>query len=349
MGKHGRRSPNTCVGCRTPVKVISTRDCPHPPWARGPLQPPQSNPVKHIHFLQLVGLSALWGASFLFIRMASPLLGPWVLAGLRVALATVTLGAVMLALRHAWPWSHWRQLLRLGMLALAVPFLLYAWAALRLPAGYLALLNTTAVLFSTLTSAWLGDDRLSTRKLLGCAVGFAGVGLIVGLGPVDTGGPQLWAMLACLVAAASYGLSTPLMKRATQHMEPLAIALGMNVAAAVVLLPGAALHTAQATFNVTAVAAVAVLGVFSSGLASWMHLRIMRHVSSVAAVSPAFLIPLFGVTWGHLLLGESVGAGLLAGGLLVLLATALVTGFNPLAPAKLTGVADVADVAAPKP
>lgn len=299
--------------------------------------------MKHAHFLQLVGLSALWGASFLFIRVASPLLGPWVLAGLRVALATATLAVVMVVLRHAWPWSHWRHLLRLGALAVAVPFLLYAWAALRLPAGYLALLNTTAVLFSTLTSAWLGDDRLTPTKLLGCVLGFTGVALIVGLGPVDTGAPQLWAMLACLVAAASYGLSTPLMKRATQRMEPLAIALGMNVSAALVLVPGAVLHAPQAQFNPTAMVAVAVLGVLSSGMATWAHLRIMRHVSPVAAVSPAFLIPLFGVTWGHLLLGESVGAGLLAGGLLVLAATALVTGFNPLQRAKW------ADVAAPKP
>lgn len=303
----------------------------------------QFPPVKHAHFLQLVGLSALWGASFLFIRVASPLLGPWVLAGMRVALATFTLGAVMLVLRHSWPWAHWRHLSRLGLLAVAVPFLLYAWAALRLPAGYLALLNTTAVLFSTLASAWLGDDRLTPLKLTGCALGFGGVALIVGLGPVDTAAPQLWAMLACLVAAASYGMSTPLMKRATQRMEPLAIALGMNVSAGLVLIPGAALHAPQAVFTGTALAAVAALGVVSSGLATWLHLRIMRHVSPVAAVSPAFLIPLFGVTWGHLLLNETLGAGMLAGALLVLLATGLVTGFNPLARAKL------ADVAAPKP
>lgn len=299
--------------------------------------------MKHAHFLQLVGLSALWGASFLFIRVASPLLGPWVLAGVRVALATLTLGVIMWVLRHRWPWSHWRDLTRLGLLAVAVPFVLYAWAALRLPAGYLALLNTTAVLFSTLASAWLGDDRLTPTKLAGCALGFGGVALIVGLGPVDTTAPKLWAMLACLAAAASYGLASPLMKRATQRMEPLAIAVGMNVSASVVLVPGAVWYAPQAEFTGTALASVVALGVVSSGLAGWLHLRIMRHVSPVAAVSPAFLIPLFGVTWGHLLLDEAIGAGLLAGALLVLLATALVTGFNPLVRTKLV------DVPMPKP
>ena len=286
--------------------------------------------MKTRHFLQLVGLSALWGASFLFIRMASPLLGPWVLAGLRIVLAGLTLGLLMQALNQPWPWGRWRELLRLGVLAVAVPFLLYAWAALRLPAGYMALLNTTAVLFSTMASAWLGDDRLTRTKLLGCAVGFVGVALIVGLGPIEPTPPRIWAALACLLAAACYGTATPFMKRATQRMEPLAIALGMNVGAGVLLLPGAALNWPQAQFTPTMVAAVLVLGVASSGLASWVHLRIMRHVSPVAAISPAFLIPLFGVTWGHLVLDEAVGTGLLAGGLLVLVATALVTGFNPV-------------------
>lgn len=265
----------------------------------------------------------------MFIRVASPLLGPWVLAGTRVLLATVTLGLVAAALRQPWPWAHWPELLRLGLVAVTLPFLLYAWAALRLPSGYLALLNTTAVLFGTLASAWLGEDRLTRAKVLGCVIGFVGVGLIVRLGPITPDPPRLWAALACLAAAASYGCATPWMKRATQRIEPLAIALGLNAAACALLVPGAALHWSGATFTPAALVAVATLGIAASGLASWVHLRVMRHVSPVAAISPAFMVPLFGVSWGHLLLDEPLGAGLLGGGLLVLLATALVTGFNP--------------------
>jgi len=94
--------------------------------------------VKTRHFAQLVGLSALWGASFLFIRIASPVIGPLVLAGCRVALAGLTLALIMRGLKQGWPWEHWRELLLLGALSVAAPFLLYAWAALRLPAGYSA-------------------------------------------------------------------------------------------------------------------------------------------------------------------------------------------------------------------
>jgi len=120
------------------------------------------------------------------------------------------------------------------------------------------------------------------------------------------------------------------MKRATRQMEPLVIAAGIHLASLPMLLPGALWTLPQARVTPLALGVVALLGVVTSGLAYWLHLRIIRHVSPVAAMSPAFLIPVFGVTWGHVFLGEAVSPGIFAGGALVLLATALVTGFNPL-------------------
>jgi len=286
--------------------------------------------VKFRHFAQLVALSALWGASFLFIRIASPVMGPLVLAGCRVALAAVTLALIMRGLRQKWPWEHWRELLLLGALTVAVPFLLFAWAALRLPAGYSALLNTTAVIFGTLASAWFKEDTFTLRKLLGCVCGFVGVGLIVQLGPVQADAATLAAALACIIAAACYGFATPLTKRAITRMQPLAIAAGIHVAAMVLVLPGALWAWPQARFTAEAMGAVALMGVVTSGLAYWAHVRILRHVSPVAAMSPMFMIPVFGVTWGHLFLDETLSPGIFLGGSLVLLASALVTGFNPL-------------------
>jgi len=286
--------------------------------------------VKTRHFAQLIGLSALWGASFMFLRIASPVMGPWVLAGGRVALAALTLALLMRLLRHRWPWAHWKELTLLGALSVSVPFLLYAWAALRLPAGYSALLNTTVVLFGTLSAAWFGQDTLTWRKLAGCVAGAAGVALIVRLGPVQPDWPTLMAALACIGAAFCYGVSTPLMKRATQRIQPLAISASIHVFALLMVLPGALWALPEARFTTPALTAMLVLGVVTSGLAYWAHLRIIRHVSPVAATSPAFLIPVFGVTWGHIFLGEALSPGIFAGGALVLLATALVTGFNPL-------------------
>ena len=121
----------------------------------------------------------------MLLRIAAPVLGPNVLAAGRIALATVTLAIIMLVMKQRWPWRHWRELAALGALSVAVPFLLFAWALIRIPAGYGALLNSTAVVFGTLASAWLKEDTLTARKLVGCALGFVGVGLIVRLGPVD--------------------------------------------------------------------------------------------------------------------------------------------------------------------
>lgn len=286
--------------------------------------------VKSRHLLQLVLLSALWGASFLFIRVASPVLGPNVMAALRIGLGTLTLMTIMRYAGLRWPWTHWRSLLGLGTLSVAAPFLLYSWAALHLPAGYSSLLNTMAVPFGVLAAAWMKEDTLSLRKGLGCLCGFAGVALIVRLGPVEPTPALLTAALACVAAAACYGVSTSWMKRATQRMPPLAVAAGIHAAALLLLTPGAAWSWQDARFTPTALACVAAMGILTSGLAYWLNLRVLSQVSPVAAMSSAFMIPLFGVVWGHVFLDEALGPGLLWGGALVLVATALVTGFNPL-------------------
>lgn len=291
---------------------------------------PTITPVKTRHLAQLIALSALWGASFLFLRIASPVFGPNVLALARIGLATLTLALIMAAMKQRWPWRHWRALALLGALSVALPFLLFAWAALRLPAGYSALLNSTMVVFGTLAAAWMKEDVLTARKLAGCVLGFAGVALIVRLGPVAPTPEVVLAALACIAAAACYGVATPLMKRATKRLEPLAIAAGIHLAALLMLIPGALWSWPQARYSDAAMASLLVLGVVTSGLAYWMHIRVIRHVSPVAAMSPAFLIPVFGVAWGHLFLGEALGSGIWAGGALILLATALVTGFNPI-------------------
>jgi len=291
---------------------------------------PHNRPtVKTKHFAQLVALSALWGASFMLIRIASPLLGPNVLAALRIGMATLTLAVLMRAMRHTWPMGHWRELALIGLLSVALPFLLFAWAALQLPAGYSALLNSTAVVFGMFASAWLKEDTLTLRKVIGCVFGFTGVALIVGLGPVEPSTKVFLAALGCVAASACYGVSTPLMKRALSRMEPLQIAAGLHATSLLMLIPGAAWSWPAAQFTPMALLAVAIMGVVTSGIAYWMHIRILAHVSPVAAMSPTFMIPVFGVAWGHVFLGEQLSTGIFAGGALVLLASALITGFNP--------------------
>ncbi len=286
--------------------------------------------MKLKYFAQLLALSVVWGASFPMLRVASPMLGPGVLTSMRLFLATLTLALIMRLAGQAWPWKHWRELVLLSVAAVALPFFLFSWAALRLPAGYIALFNTTAVLFGALASAWLKEDRLTSAKLLGCICGFAGVGLVVQLGPIEPTTDVLLGSGAATLATLCFGLSSPMMKRATRRMEPLAIAALVHAVALLVLLPFGIAQWPQARFTPLVVLLVAILGVMTSGLAFWAHLRIMRHVTPLAAMSPMFFIPIVGVTLGHWFLDEPLGAGIYAGGAMVLLAAALVTGYNPL-------------------
>lgn len=283
------------------------------------------------HFLQLIFLSALWGGSFPLIRIASPAFGPVGLAGLRCALAAMVLALLMRVLRQRWPQTllTWWRLTVLSLLTVVSPFLLFNWAGLVLPAGYSAVLNATAPLFGILGAAAFGEERLTTRRLAGCVLGFAGVALLVQLGPVEVDVRVLLAALACTGAAASYGLGAILMKRATLAHQPLPASAAVHVAATLVLLVPTAATTPQMHPGAGAFLAVAVLGMVTSGFMYWVSMRLMREIPASAATSSAFMIPLFGVTWGRLFLGEPVTAGMLPGCVLVLAATALVTGFNP--------------------
>ena len=286
--------------------------------------------MKSRYFLQLVALSALWGTSFMLTRFAAPILGPNMLAALRMGMATVALACIMRALKQRWPLEHWRELVILGLLAVAGPHLLFSWAALHMPAGYAALLYVTSILFGAVASSWLKEEVLTGPKLLGCLIGFIGVALVVRLGPVQVSPALVVAALTATLGSAMSGASTPLLKRAITRMEPLAITAGMHALSFLMLLPGALYDLPASRFTAGALGAVALMGTATSGIAWWMYARLMRHVSPLAALSSTFLITGFGVLWAVVFLDETVGSGLYAGGALILLACTLVTGFNPL-------------------
>jgi drug/metabolite transporter (DMT)-like permease len=138
-------------------------------------------------------------------------------------------------------------------------------------------------------------------------------------------------VLACVAASASYGFGAILMKRATLVHAPLPASAAVHIAAALVLLLPAAATASKVHPTGNALIAISILGTFTSGFMYWISMRLMREVSASAATSSAFLIPMFGVTWGALFLGETFTPGMVPGVALVLLAAGLVTGFNPLA------------------
>lgn len=285
------------------------------------------------HFAQLLCLSAVWGASFPLIRVAAPEFGAVPMACLRCALAAVVLTALMRVTRQDWPArEHWRTLAAVSALTVVMPFVLFNAAGMVLPSGYSAVLNATAPMFGVLAGWQMAGERLTWRKVIGCVCGLLGVSLLVGLGPVPLDWRTFWAVVACVVASAAYGVGAVLMKRAATRHAPLPASSAVHVVgAAGLLLPALAIGLPDAQVPVSAMLALLLLGGFTSGLMYWISMRLLTEIPASAATSPAFMIPMFGIAWGAMFLDEPLTLSLVPGVALVLAAAAMVTGFRPLA------------------
>jgi drug/metabolite transporter (DMT)-like permease len=275
----------------------------------------------------LVLLAALWGASFLFTRIAAPAFGPLALAELRVAIAAGILVPLLawragLADLHA----HRARFLLLGAVNTAIPFSLFAYAALSITAGLASILNATAPLFTALV-AWLWlRERLTPAQWLGMGIGMAGVAwLSMSKAPFGAGGHG-WAIAAALLATLSYGVSASVAKRCFSGVRPLAVAAGSQTAAALLLLPFALAFRPAGAIRASDWAAAVALGVLCTGIAYILYFRLIARVGPAQAMTVTFLIPAFAMLWGALILGEAVTMTMLAGCAVILAGTALATG-----------------------
>ncbi|MFN3984149.1 MAG: DMT family transporter [Rhodocyclaceae bacterium] len=275
----------------------------------------------------LIALAAVWGASFLFLRVAVPDFGPVAVIALRVGIAAVFLAPFLvwrgdpLALA-----ARWRPLLIVGVMNSALPFLLYAWAMLSVTAGFAAITNATAPLFTALIAwIWL-RDRLSRGGLVGLLVGFFGVVVLVWPKLGDGSPAQLLAVAACLGATLCYGWSASYTKRALVGLAPITIAAGSQVFAALALIPFAVSAWPSQSPGAWAWGAAVALGVLCTGVAYMLYFRLLANVGPARTVAVTYLIPPFGMVWGWLLLGEQVTASMLLACGVILLGTGLASG-----------------------
>jgi drug/metabolite transporter (DMT)-like permease len=276
---------------------------------------------------ELIALGALWGGSFLFMRVAAPAFGPFALVFLRVAGAALLL-VPMLAARGdlAALKQHWRPIAIVGLVNSALPFLCFAYAALSINAGLSAILNSATPLFAAIVAwLWLGD-RMTPLRVLGLAVGFAGV-VWVGWDKADfKPGGSAWAIAACLVAAMSYGVSPSLTKRHLAGVPPLAVAAGSQLAAALFLVVPAALAWPTLAPSGHAWLMAGLLAILCTGLAYILYFRLIAHAGPSNAVAVTYLAPLFAVLWGGLFLAERLTLPIVLGCAVIFVGTALATG-----------------------
>jgi drug/metabolite transporter (DMT)-like permease len=269
----------------------------------------------------------MWGASFLFIAIAVDELGAVGVAEGRTVLGVAGLLLYAAALRRLPDLrTRWRDYLLLGLVNAAVPFALIAAAELTIPASIAAIVNATAPLFSAVGAAiWLGD-RLTRRSATGLALGLVGVALVVGLAPIDLDGKTLLAVGASMGAAALYAAGGHMTKLRFGGVPPLAIAIGQLTGAALLLIPALGLDPPQHTPDAGAIAAVAALGLLSTGVAYLIYFRLIEELGATSALTVTYLVPVFGVLWAALFRGEEITVGMLGGAAVVLMGVLLVTG-----------------------
>jgi drug/metabolite transporter (DMT)-like permease len=227
----------------------------------------------------LLGLAALWGASFLFMRVAVPALGPIVLADGRVAIAGVALLAYAAAIRaRSALRERWRDYLLLGAINAALPFSLLAAAELEIEASLAAVLNAVAPMCGAIVGAvWLRQP-VTRAAMVGLVLGVAGVALVVGLSPFTIDLPFVLAVLACLGAAFAYGVGANLVRERFTGDPPLAMAVGQQLAAALALLPLVPFVPLRATPDAVDLACLLGLGLGSTGVAYLLYFRLLAEL-----------------------------------------------------------------------
>ena len=277
--------------------------------------------------VDLVALGFLWGASFLFMRIAGPEFGAFALVEVRVLIAAVVLLPMLLSRGQGRDLTdNWAALGIIGIHNTALPFLLFTWATLFLTAGTSAILNATAPIFAAIIAwAWLGE-KLTMSRGTGLLVGIVGVWLLVQDKVGASMGDTTLAVAAALGGSFLYGIGGNFTRRYASHIKPLAIATGSQVGAALVLLPVAVMTWPDSPISLKAWAAAIVMGLFSTALAYILYFRLIANTGPTKAITVTYLIPLFAMLLGAVVIDEPITGSMVIGCVVILMGTALATG-----------------------
>ena len=276
---------------------------------------------------RLVALAAMWGASYLFMRYAVPEFGPVPLIALRVLVAGIALLLFIKATGGAVGWrKHWRAFLFVGAVGLALPFVLIATALRTIDASTAAILNALAPLFATVVAAAWIREPVTPAKMSGIALCIAGTAVLVGWTPRPMTGAELLAAGMSIAATALYGYTIVFTKVHLKGASPIGTSAGTLLMAAVALAPLVAFAPLHASITPMAWAAALGLAIVSTTFAFILYYRLIADVGPVKAITVTLLVPIFGMLWGVIFLGEPLTAGRIAGCAIILAGCALILG-----------------------
>ncbi|EPJ86407.1 MULTISPECIES: DMT family transporter [Pseudomonas] len=285
-----------------------------------------------VDILRLLSLAAIWGASFLFMRIIAPVIGTIPTAFFRVSIAFVGLLVILALMRVDWNFrGKLKVVMGLGLINSGIPATFYSLAAQVLPAGYSAIFNATTPLMGVLIGGLFFSEKLTLAKVGGVFLGLLGVGILTRAGPVAFDLQLLMGALACLLATTCYGFAGFLTRRWLDQqggLDSRLSALGSMFGATVFLLPlfgYSVISQPPASWGGWSVwLSLLGLGLVCTALAYILYFRLLSSIGPVKSMTVTFLIPPFGVLWGALLLDEPLGMAHLYGGVLIAAALWLV-------------------------
>lgn len=283
--------------------------------------------MKKNDLLLLVLLASIWGSSFMFMRIISPVLGPVVTASVRLLIGGFFLIGMykILGIKLQWK-QHWKLLLFIGIISQGIPYFLYAFAALYIPSNISVIMNSTTPIFGLILSVIFLDETFTLRKLIGIVLGTTGVVLISTMNNAGTSSDFFIGIVACLGAAFLYGVNGVFVKSKAKHLDSRTIASFSQIFAGLSLLPFITFFPPTGVVTVNIIVLLLVFGVVCSGIAGLIYFKLIIDVGPVKALTVTYLMPLFGFIWGAVLLNEAITWSLVLGGLIIVLGIILITG-----------------------
>ena len=278
--------------------------------------------MRPIDAIRLVTLGAIWGTSFLFMRILSPAIGPLATANFRILFAGIVLSIYFFVVGfNPELKKYWKDYLGVGVVNSAIPFALFAYGALYLPASYESILNATAPLFGALFSwAWLKEE-MTLRKFSGLLIATSGVGFVVHLGAVNMSSNFVVAVIACLGAGFCYGFGGAYIKKYASHIKPMGFAGCSQLLAGLLFVPFTATQHIPGPITAQIILCALGLSLLCSGIAYILYYQLIADLGPTSALTVTFLIPVFGMLWGHLFLHETITPSMLLGVVLIILGT----------------------------
>lgn len=273
----------------------------------------------------LFSLSTVWGASFLFLRIVSSVLGPFVVSFSRLILAVTFLYLYSYYFKPtSFKNAAWKKFFIIGFFNAFLPFSLFAYAEMTLSAALGSILNALTAIFTAFLAIFYLNDKYRASQYVGFAMGILGVVVIVGWHPDPLNHQTILAIIACLVAALSYGIGGVYVSKHLTGTAPMTLAIGQQFAATIIALPFAVLTLPQQFPSWHIVFALVGLGIISTGIAYLIYFHLIQLVGASKTLVSSYLIPFFGILWGFLFLHEPIHLSLLTGLVIILLGVYLI-------------------------